>query len=227
MSVRCPPAEGLIATAVYFLHQQERKLGEEIFQYFELPNARGYHLQSQLVLQWPLPHTQRLTLEMERDWRYRALRIELEAEGQLTLARYQVSEGQLCGQVEAKGRDNGEPTLSWQERSVLESPAALFAFGLCRRLHLGVGEQQEIDLIQLPLPSLAPQRDTAQCVHLQDSVYKLAIGSFPASEYLLKARAGTTARIWTDELGVPLRIERIEHDVPVQFTLMRYRQFRF
>lgn len=227
MSVRCPPAEGLIATAIYFLHQQDRKLGEEIFQYFELPHKRGYHMQSQLVLQWPLTHTQRLTLEMECDWRYRSLRIELEAEGQLTLARYQVGDGQLCGRVEAAGRRNGEPTLSWQKRSVLDSPAALFAFGFCRQLNLEVGERQEVDLIQLPLPSFEPQRRAAQCTHLQDSVHQLEIGSFPASEYFVEAHDGTTARIWIDELGVPLRIERIEHNAPVQFTLTRYRQFRF
>jgi hypothetical protein len=227
MSARCPPAEGLIATAIYYLRQHDRKLGEESLQYFELPQNQGYQIQSQLVLQWPLAHTQRLKLEMEPDWRYRALRIELETEGHLALARYQISGGQLRGRVEAQGRKNGESTLSWQVSSILDSPAALFALACCRHLNLKVGERQEIALIRLPLPSFEPQRHPAQCAYLQDNLCSLAIGSFPASEYLIESRGGARVRLWVDELGIPLQIERLEDKAPVEFTLTRYRQFRF
>lgn len=227
MSARCPPAEGLIATAIYYLRQQDRKLGEESLQYFELPQHQGYQIQSQLILQWPWAHTQRLSLEMEPDWCYRALRIELESEGQLALARYQIREGQLHGRVEARGRKDGEFLIPWQASSILDSPAALFALASCRHLHLKVGQQQEIELVRLGLPSFDPVRHAARCAHLQDNICSLAIGSFSASEYLIELREGTRVRIWIDELGVPLQIQRSEDQAPVEFTLTRYRQFRF
>ncbi|MCS6902897.1 MAG: hypothetical protein NZO41_01285 [Candidatus Bipolaricaulota bacterium] len=227
MSARCPPAEGLIATAIYYLRQHDRKLGEESLQYFELPQNGGYQIQSQLVLQWPLAHTQRLRLEMGPDWRYRALRIELETEGHLTLARYQISEGHLRGHVEAQGRKNGESTIAWQANSILDSPAALFALAGCRHLGLRERQQRQIELVRLTLPSLEPHCQKAQCAHLQDDICSLAIGRFPASEYLIESPKGSTLRIWVDDLGVPLRIERLEEQTPVEFTLTRYRQFRF
>ncbi|MCS6936965.1 MAG: hypothetical protein NZ610_01470 [Candidatus Bipolaricaulota bacterium] len=227
MSARCPPAEGLIATAIYYLRQHDRKLGEESLQYFELPHHQGYHIQSQLVLQWPLAHTQRVRLEMEPDWRYRALRIELEAEGHVTLARYHVSEGHLRGQIEARGRKNGESKIAWRADSILDSPAALFALAGCRHLNLRERQRREIELVRLALPSLEPDCQKAQCAHLQDDICSLDIGRFPASEYLIESSKGNTLRIWIDDLGVPLRIERLEEQAPVEFTLTRYRQFRF
>lgn len=222
--MRCPPAEGLIATAVYYLHQRERKLGEEFFQYFELPDGQGYHIRSQLVLQWPLVHTQRLVLEMGRDWRYHAARIELEAEGHLTLARYQMHEEQLRGRVEAAGRRTTEPLVGWPEGTVLDSPAALFVFGICQVL--APKNQREIECVKLTPPSLEPQRFAASWEYLQERTQEFDIGTFPARQYLLKSKDDTTLSCWVDELGVPLQIERTEHDNPIQFKLVRYRQFR-
>jgi hypothetical protein len=128
----CPPAEGLIATATYYIHQGKRKLGEESIQVFELPAHQGYHLQSALVLQWPLPHTQRITLELDPSWRPRATQIEFHAEGRSTRARYQIEGSQLWAALEVSGQRPLQLSCPWEE-AVFDHPSALFAIALCKK----------------------------------------------------------------------------------------------
>lgn len=224
-SKSCPPAEGLIATAIYFLRQSERKLGEEVFQYFELPNHQGYQLQSQLVLQWPLPHSQRLVLEMEPNWHYRSARIELEAEKHLTLARCQVNGSQLQARIEAAGQRTVETAIPWGT-SGLDYPSVLFAFALCKRLNISPGDSSDLGLVRLQLPSLEPEHLQCKCARLFDTSVAFGIGTFKTREFLLTSSSGELLHIWIDEAGVPLQIQRTEQGERIQFDLVRYRLFR-
>jgi hypothetical protein len=223
---RCPPAEGLIATGTYYLRQSQRKLGEEVFQVFELPQRGGYQLQSYLVLQWPLPHTQRVTLELDPTWRYCSARIELEAEQHLTLARYQIEKNRFRAQIEAAGRHPVESFLSW-EGSLLDYSSALFAFALCKKVMLAPGDSSDIELVRIPLPSLEPERFSCICARLFDHPAAFEIGTFEIKEFVLQSSSEELLHTWVDGAGVPLRIERREQGEPVRFDLVRYRLFRF
>lgn len=223
---RCPPAEGLIATGTYYLHQGQRKLGEESFQLFELPDRRGYQLQSALVLQWPLPHTQRVTLELEPTWRYRAARIELEAEQHLTLARYRIEKDCLLARIEAEGRRSREASLAW-ENALLDYPSALFVFALCKKLVLAPGDSTELEIVRITLPSLEPEQLRCRCARLFDHHETFEIGTFFVREFALGSAAQEElVHAWLDDAGVPVRIERYEQSERVRFSLVRYRLFR-
>ncbi len=225
MIARCPPAEGLIATATYYLRQGSRKLGEEAFQFFELPDGRGYHLQSFLVLQWPVSHTQRVTLELDPTWRYRLARIEWEADKHVTLARYQVEGEFLRVRIEAAGRRSVELSSPW-DGAFFDYPAALFATALCKRLKLPPGDNSEIDLVRIRLPSLEPERARCTCARLSDHEQTFEIGAFSVREFVLRG-ATELVHIWVDEAGVPLCLERHESSELVRFDLVRYRLFRY
>lgn len=223
---RCPPAEGLIATGTYYLHQGQRKLGEESFQFFELPDGQGYHLQSALVLQWPLPHTQRVTLDLEPTWRYRAARIELEAEQHLTLARYHLEKNCLRARIEAEGRRSSEASLAW-ENALLDYPSALFVFALCKKTVLAPGDSTKLELVRIALPSLEPERLQCSCARLFDHHETFEIGTFFVREFVLhSAVQEELVHTWIDDAGVPVRIERHEQSERVRFSLVRYRLFR-
>ena len=222
---RCPPAEGLIATATYYLRQGSRKLGEEAFQFFELPDGRGYHLRSFLVLQWPMPHTQRVTLEVDSSWRYRAARIELEAERHLTLARYHVDNELLRVRIEAAGRRPVERASSWNG-AFFDYPAAIFATALCKKLELAPGDQAERDFVRIVLPSLEPETSHCTCARLFDHRQAFEIGDFAVREFVVGA-APEFMHIWVDEAGVPVCLERHEGSELVRFDLVRYRLFRY
>lgn len=223
---RCPPAEGLIATGTYYLHQGQRKLGEESFQLFELPQRQGYHLHSALVLQWPLPHTQHVTVELEPTWRYRAARIELEAEGHLTLARYQIEKNRLRAQIEAAGRRPSEISHTW-ESALLDYPSALFVFALCKKIVLAPGDSTEIEIVRIAMPSLEPEPLRCSCARLFDHHETFAIGTFFVKEFVLRsATQEEVMHAWVDDAGVPVRVERREQSELVRFSLVRYRLFR-
>lgn len=224
---RCPPAEGLIATGTYYVHQDQRKLGEESFQLFELPARQGYQLRSTLVLQWPLPHTQRITLELEPTWHYRAARIELEAEKHLTLASYQIENARrLRARIEAAGRRTVESSLAW-ENALVDYPSALFVFALCKKIMLAPGESTEIELVRIALPSLEPQKVSCTCARFFDHHESFEIGMFFVKEFALRFPGQEELmHTWIDDAGVPLRIERREEGEPMRFTLVRYRLFR-
>jgi hypothetical protein len=222
---RCPPAEGLIATATYYLRQGSRKLGEEAFQFFELPDGRGYHLQSFLVLQWPMPHTQRVTLELDSAWRYRMARIEWEAERHLTLARYQIEDDLLRVRIEAAGRRPVELSPSCNG-AFFDYPAALFAAALCKKLGLAPGDNTEMDFVRIALPSLEPEMAHCTCARLFDHHQTFEIGAFSVREFILRA-ATEFMHIWVDEAGVPVCLERHEGSELVRFDLVRYRLFRY
>ncbi|MFN4219050.1 MAG: hypothetical protein ACK4HB_07210 [Candidatus Bipolaricaulia bacterium] len=222
---RCPPAEGLIATGTYYLHQGQRKLGEEAFQFFELPDRQGYHLQSFLVLQWPMPHTQRVTLELDPTWRYRTARIELEAERHLTLARYHVDDELLRVYIEAAGRRPVELSPSWNG-AFWDYPTAIFATALCKRLRLAPGDSTEIEVVRIALPSLEPEHFHCTCARLFDHRQTFEIGDFAVREFVLGA-APEFMHIWVDEAGVPVCLERHEGSELVRFDLVRYRLFRY
>ncbi len=223
---RCPPAEGLIATAIYYLRQGSRKLGEEAFQFFELPDGRGYHLQSFLVLQWPMPHTQRIVLELDSTWRYRTARIEWEAEKRVTIAHYQI-EGELLRVriEEAAGRRSVELSQSWNG-ALFDYPAALFATALCKKFELPPGDNSEIDLVRIMLPSLQPEQSRYSCARLFDHHQTFEIGAFSVREFVLRG-ATELVHIWVDEAGVPVCLERREGSELVRFDLVRYRLFRY
>lgn len=223
---RCPPAEGLIATGTYYLRQRERKLGEESLQVFELPNHQGYHLQSSLVLQWPLLHTQRVTLELDPAWRYRSARIELEAEKHLTLARYQIEGHRLRAQTEAAGRRPSETTLPWKD-SLLDYPSALFAFALCKKLTLVPGDSETINLVRIALPSLELEQHAYTCARLFDHQATYDIGTFSVREFVIQSRAEELVHAWIEDAGMPVRLERHEHGELIRFELVRYRLFRY
>lgn len=224
---RCPPAEGLIATGTYYVHQDQRKLGEEAFQLFELPGHQGYQLRSALVLQWPLPHTQRITLELEPLWRYRTARIELEAEEHLTLACYQVEGARrLRARIEAAGRCTVESSLAG-ENVLLDYPSALFVFALCKKLMLAPGDSTDLEIVRIALPSLEPERLPCTCARLFDHEEIFEIGTFAVKEFVLRSsEREELMHTWIDDAGVPVRIERHEQGEPVRFTLARYRLFR-
>ncbi len=222
---RCPPAEGLIATGTYYVRQGQRKLGEEVFQLFELPQRGGYQLQSYLVLQWPLPHTERVTLELDPSWRYRSARLELEAERHLTLAQYQVDNSRLRGRIEAVGRRPVESSLSW-DSSLLDYPSALFVFALCKKIVLAPGDSSDIDLVHIALPSLEPEQFHCTCARLFDHQATFEIGTFSVKEFVLQASSEELLHTWIDEAGVPLRIHRKEQGELIRFDLVRYRLFR-
>jgi len=224
---RCPPAEGLIATGTYYVHQDQRKLGEEVFQLFELPGCQGYQLRSTLVLQWPLPHTQRITVELEPTWRYRTVRIELEAEQHLTLACYQV-EGtrRLRARIEATGRRTVESSFAG-ENALLDYPSALFVFALCKKIMLAPGDSTDLEIVHIALPSLEPQLLPCSCARLFDHQEIFEIGTFAVKEFVLHSPAREElVHTWIDDAGIPVRIERREAGEPVRFTLVRYRLFR-
>lgn len=222
---RCPPAEGLIATATYYLRQGSRKLGEEAFQFFELPNAQGYHLQSFLVLQWPMPHTQQVTLELDATWRYRMARIALEAERHLMLARYHIHDELLRVRIEAAGRRPVELFSPWNG-AFFDYPAALFATALCKKLKLAPGDTTEMDVVRIVLPSLEPEMARCTGARLFDHHQTFEIGAFPVREFVLRA-ATEFMHIWVDEAGVPVCLERHEGSELVRFDLVRYRLFRY
>lgn len=223
---RCPPAEGLIATGLYYVHHGARKLGEESFQLFELPNGRGYHLQSAMVLQWPLPHTQRITLELDPTWCSRAARIELEAEGHLTLARYQLEGNLLKTRIEATGRRLAELSHPG-EGALWDYPSALFAVALCKKVGLAPGDSAPISVIRLTLPSLHPTPMRCTCTRLFDHTRAFELGSFFVKEFALLSQSQEFLHTWVDEAGVPVRMERVEQGEPMRFDLVRYRLFRF
>ncbi len=223
---RCPPAEGLIATGTYYLHQSQRKLGEETFQVFELPERQGYHLHSSLVLQWPLPNTQRITLELEPSWHYRAARIELEAEHHLTLARYHVEKNRFRAQIEAAGRRTVESSLAWENGPFLDYPAALFVFALCKKIVLAPGDSTTLHMGRIALPSLELEQLSCTCARLFDHQETFEIGTFFVKEFVLRSAAHELVHTWIDDAGVPLRIHRIEQGAPIRFDLVRYRLFR-
>lgn len=223
---RCPPAEGLIATGLYYVRHGARKLGEESFQLFELPNGRGYYLQSAMVLQWPLPHTQRITLELDPTWCFRTLRIELEAEGHFTLARYQIEGNLLKTRIEATGRRPAELSHPW-EGAVWDYPSALFAVALCKKVGLASGNSAPISVIRLTLPSLQPTPMRCTCTRLFDHTHAFELGSFFVKEFTLLFQSQELLHTWVDEAGVPLRMERSEQGELRHFDLVRYRLFRF
>ncbi|MCX8104127.1 MAG: hypothetical protein N3E42_06875 [Candidatus Bipolaricaulota bacterium] len=223
---RCPPAEGLIATGTYYLHQGQRKLGEESFQLFELPHRQGYQLHSALVLQWPLPHTQRVTLELEPTWRYQRLRIELEAEQHLTLARYHLEKNCVRARIEAAGRRPVEVSLAWED-ALLDYPSALFVFALCKKLVLAPGESTEAQLVHISLPSLEPEQLRCRCARLFDHHETFEIGTFFVREFALRSPTqDELVHTWIDDAGVPIRIDRREQREDMRFSLVRYRLFR-
>lgn len=221
---RCPPAEGLIATATYYVRQGSRKLGEEAFQFFELPDGQGYHLQSLLVLQWPMSHTQRVTLELDSDWRYRMAQIEWEAQQKLTLARYQIEGELLKVRIEVAGRRPVELSPLWNG-AFFDYPAALFATALCKRLGLAPGDNAEMEFVRIMLPSLEPQRSRYTCARLSDHHQTFEIGAFPVREFVLQGDTNFV-HIWVDEAGVPICLERHEGSELVRFDLVRYRLFK-
>lgn len=222
---RCPPAEGLLATGLYYVHQGERKLGEESFQIFELPNGQGHYLQSALVLQWPLAHIQRITLELDPTWRYRTARLELEAEGHLTLARYQLEGGLFTARIEAVGRRPVELSYPWGE-ALWDYPSGLFAIALSKQLALAPGDSAPISLIRLALPSLEPT-PPLRCTstRLFDHPHTFELGNFLVKEFAVLFQAQELLHTWVDEVGVPLRLERYEHGELMRFDLVRYRLF--
>jgi hypothetical protein len=205
------------------VRQGQRKLGEEVFQLFELPERQGYQLHSSLVLQWPLPHTERVTLELDPSWRYRSARLELEAERHLTLAQYQVDNSRLRGRIEAVGRRPVESSLSC---SLLDYPSALFVFALCKKIVLAPGDSSDIDLVHIELPSLEPKQFHCTCARLFDHHATFEIGTFSVKEFVLQASSEELLHTWIDEAGVPLRIHRTEQGELICFDLVRYRLFR-
>ncbi len=222
----CPPAEGLIATGLYYVHHGERKLGEESFQLFELPNGQGYHLQSAMVLQWPLPHAQRITLELDPSWGARTAHIELEAEGHLTLARYQIEGKLLKTRIEATGQRPVELNLPW-DGAFWDYPSGLFAVALCKRMKLSPGDSAPLNLLRLTLPSLQPTPLRCTCTRLFDHTHAFKLGNFFVKEFALLSQSQELLHTWIDEAGVPLRIDRDEQGEPMRFDLVRYRLFRF
>lgn len=223
---RCPPAEGLIATGLYYVHHSERKLGEESFQFFELPNGQGYHLQSAAVLQWPLSHVQRITLELDPSWRYRAARIEVEAEGHLTLARYQIDGELVRARIEATGRRPVELAHPWNG-ALWDYPSGLFAVALCKKVKLAPSDSSPLNLVRFGLPSLEPMLLHCTCTRLFDHTHTFKLGNFFVREFAALSQSQEILHIWVDEAGVPLRIDRHEQGELVRFDLVRYRLFRF
>ncbi len=223
---RCPPAEGLIATGLYYVHHGQRKLGEESFQLFELPNGRGYHLQSVAVLQWPLSHTQRVTLELDPAWSYRVAHIELEAEGHLTRARCHREGALIQARIEATSQRPRELSLPG-DGALWDYPSALFAIALCKRVRLAPGDSAPLDLVRLVLPSLEPTPLRCMCTRLFDHTHTFELGNFFVKEIAALSQSQEIFHIWVDEAGVPLRIDRLEQGELVRFDLVRYRLFRF
>lgn len=222
---RCPPAEGLIATGLYYVHHGAHKLGEESFQLFELLSGRGYHLQSAMVLQWPLPHTQRITLELDPTWCLRVAHIELEAEGHLTLARYQLEGELLKAWIEATGQRPRELSHRWGD-ALGDYPSALFAIALCKSVRLAPGDSAPINLVRLALPSLEPRLLQCTCTRLFDHAHTFELGNFFVKEFAVLSQSQELLHTWVDETGVPLRIDRYEQREPMRFDLVRYRIFR-
>lgn len=222
---RCPPAEGLIATGLYYVHQGERKLGEESFQLFELPHSQGYHLQSAAVLQWPLAHVQRITLELDPTWRYRAARIELEAEGHLTLARYQLDGELVRARIEGTGRSPVELAHPW-DGALWDYPSGLFAVALCKHVKLAPGDSAPGRVMRFALPSLEPTLERCTCTRLFDHAHTFELGNFFVKEFAVLSQARELLHTWVDDAGVPLRIDRFDQGEPIHFGLVRYRLFR-
>jgi hypothetical protein len=221
----CPPAEGLIATATYYIHQGKRKLGEESIQVFELPAHQGYHLQSALVLQWPLAHTQRITLELDPSWRPRATQIEFHAEGRSTRARYQIEGSQLWAALEVSGQRPLQLSCPWEE-AVFDHPSALFAIALCKKSSLAPGDSAPINLVRIVLPSLEPLPLRGTWARLFDHTHSFELGNFFVQEFAVTSQSRELLHIWADEPGIPLRLERSEQGEPMRCECVRYRLFR-
>jgi len=222
---RCPPAEGLIATATYYIHQGKRKLGEESIQVFELPAHHGYHLQSALVLQWPLPHTQRITLELDPSWRPRAAQIELNGSGHSAQARYQIEGEELVAAIAVPGQRPVELVRPW-EAAAFDHPSALFATVLCKRSMLAPGESAPINLVHIALPSLEPMLVRGTWARLSDHTRSFELGTFLVEEFAMTSQSQELLHIWADKPGIPLRLERSEQGEPMRFESVRYRLFR-
>ncbi len=222
---RCPPAEGLIATATYYIHQGKRKLGEEVFQLFELPAHHGYHLQSALVLQWPLPHTQRITLELDPSWRSRAAQIELNGSRHSAHARYQIEGEELVAAIAVPGQRPVELVRPW-EAAAFDHPSALFATVLCKKSMLAPGDSAPINLVQIAIPSLEPLPLRGTWARLFDHAHSFELGNFFVKEFAVTSQFQEFLHIWADEPGIPLRLERLEQGELMRFECVRYRLFR-
>ena len=176
----------------------------------------GYWMTADLSLTWPFPTTQYVEIRAGADWRIESLDVR------------------LSGSVRRDASHRAED-LTWQatiqteeatiERTVRCGPEVQVDFDsvwlkaiTLNRLKLAPGQAQDVDVIQVKLPSLepAPARGRYKCIGLERVA--TPAGDVDATHYVVSG----VHHLWADSRGIIVATRQIVKRLPRGRRLLEY-----
>lgn len=116
-----------VAHGAYRILHAHRVVGDEVWGIFGMLSG-GYRLLTEIEQDWPVPHQQRICLDVDARWQPRVLWVQLDAEGERHNARFNVAGGVVSIDVQeaalqAEDQPARAPAVSRSQAHVGLQPA--------------------------------------------------------------------------------------------------------
>jgi len=209
----------VIVKGRYEITRDGTRIADERFRFL------GHTIESDVQLDWPAPHAQKLRITLDTARKPVEIEVELVQGGETTRGRYRTDRASRMLRVLIQPPQGAsiEQLLPFSEQAEVGFPSPLFSFVTVGRLRLRPGERRDVDAVVVQVPTLMPEPRRQRYQRLPDvELVTPQAGSLVAADYVLEPLEGPPLeiRFQSNLLGLPLRMRMRTPDAVGEYVLV-------